>query len=119
MTGPHTQRKDEQELGPAAVVVSKAGSGLGLGLGSGAGAGSVSSQPAAASAAVVPWQQIVEINEAHWAKSAKVFYNFSSLCSRQLLRVLLLLHCHHRRRFLLQHLEVGFTFGSATFSDFG
>jgi len=25
------------------------------------------------------WQQIVEINEAHWAKSAKVFHNFSSL----------------------------------------
>lgn len=95
MTGPHThtqgEREDEQESEPAAVVVLKAGSGLGLGLGLGPGldsrtAGSVSSQPAAAPAAVLPWQQIVEINEAHWAKSAKVFYNFSSLCSRQLLR---------------------------------
>lgn len=36
---------------------------------------------------LLAWQQIVEINEAHWAKSAKVFYNFSSLCSRQLLLV--------------------------------
>jgi len=40
---------------------------------------------------LLAWQQIVEINEAHWAKSAKVFYNFSSLCSRQFLVFVLIL----------------------------
>lgn len=100
-------REGERDPEPAAVVVAKAGSGLGLGLGSWA-------LFLILLQLLLAWQQIVEINEAHWAKSAKVFHNFSSLCSRAVAAASPL-----PKSQLEASPRAGFTFGSATFSDFG